>query len=129
MRLWHESMIKKLPRQQLSGQHRECCGLRGKGWGKKHSVVNYVFEHSIERLICYHYLVMNEMENRGYNVDSNWRDINYRGKELGYDSKIDKDRFYNIYNNKNGNFYDEHDVEYYNECVKNLKNKGVNIDN
>lgn len=30
MRLWHEALIKKLPRQQLLGQHRECCALRGK---------------------------------------------------------------------------------------------------
>lgn len=33
MRLWHEVLIPKLPRQQLLGQHRECCALRGKGWG------------------------------------------------------------------------------------------------
>lgn len=46
MRLWHESLIPYLPRQQLLGQHRECCDLRGKGWDKKHKTVNYVFEHS-----------------------------------------------------------------------------------
>ena len=34
MRLWHEELISKLPRQQLLGQHRECCALRGNGWGK-----------------------------------------------------------------------------------------------
>ena len=32
MRLWHQALISKLPRQQLLGQHRECCALRGKGW-------------------------------------------------------------------------------------------------
>lgn len=35
MRLWHEDLIHKLPRQQLLGQHRECCALRGNGWAKK----------------------------------------------------------------------------------------------
>ena len=30
MRLWHEQMIPKLPKNQLLGQHRECCALRGK---------------------------------------------------------------------------------------------------
>ncbi|MFQ7176654.1 MAG: pyrimidine dimer DNA glycosylase/endonuclease V, partial [Streptococcus salivarius] len=25
MRLWHQDLIAKLPRQQLLGQHRECC--------------------------------------------------------------------------------------------------------
>lgn len=34
MRLWHEDLLEKLPRQQLLGQHRECCALRGNDWGK-----------------------------------------------------------------------------------------------
>lgn len=34
VRLWHEDLISRLPRQQLLGQHRECCALRGKGWEK-----------------------------------------------------------------------------------------------
>ena len=45
MRLSHEELISKLPRQQLLGQHREYCALRGNGWGKKHATVDYVFEH------------------------------------------------------------------------------------
>ena len=51
MRLWHQKLIKHLPRQQLLGQHRECCALRGKGWGKKHSVVDYVFTYMPEYLV------------------------------------------------------------------------------
>ena len=42
MRLWHETLIPLLPRQQLLGQHREVAALRGKGWGKKHATVDYV---------------------------------------------------------------------------------------
>jgi len=38
MRLWHEEIIPLLPKNQLLGQHRECCALRGNGWGKKHKV-------------------------------------------------------------------------------------------
>lgn len=34
MRLWHQELISKLPRQQLLGQHREIAALRGNGWGK-----------------------------------------------------------------------------------------------
>ena len=45
MRLWHEDLIPLLPTQQLLGQHREICALRGLSWKKPHSVVNYVFEH------------------------------------------------------------------------------------
>lgn len=82
MRLWHEDLITKLPRQQLLGQHRECCALRGKGWGRNHSVVNYVFDHEPEKLVAYHYLVMDEMIRRGYHPDTIWYEPNYRGKEL-----------------------------------------------
>ena len=39
MRLWHEALISQLPRPQLLGQHRECCALRGNGWGRKHATV------------------------------------------------------------------------------------------
>ena len=31
MRLWHEEIILLLPKNQLLGQHRECCALRGNG--------------------------------------------------------------------------------------------------
>ena len=54
MRLWHEKLISKLPRQQLLGQHRECCALRGNGWGKKHATVDYVFHYSPYKLFQYH---------------------------------------------------------------------------
>ena len=62
MRLWHEALIPYLPNQQLLGQHRECCALRGKGWGRKHSTVDYVFTHPIEWLFIYHLKVMERME-------------------------------------------------------------------
>lgn len=31
MRLWNEEIIPLLPKNQLLGQHRECCALRGNG--------------------------------------------------------------------------------------------------
>ena len=80
MRLWHEALISQLPRPQLLGQHRECCALRGNGWGRKHATVDYVFTHSPYRLYAYHRLIMEEMASRGYNVSSEWLDKNYRGK-------------------------------------------------
>ena len=61
MRVWHQSLIKYLPRNQLLGQHRELCALRGKGFGKKHSTVNYVFQHPYSDLFHFHQLVINEM--------------------------------------------------------------------
>ena len=62
MRLWHEALLPKLPRQQLLGQHREVAALRGAGWGKKHATVDYVFAHSPYKLYQYHLLVMAEMQ-------------------------------------------------------------------
>ena len=79
MRLWHESLLPYLPGRQLLGQHRECCALRGLGWGKPHSVVNYVFEHPLEWLWAYHMKVMGEMKNRGYSHDPLWDSPEYRG--------------------------------------------------
>ena len=97
MRLWHQSLIPLLPRQQLLGLHREICALRGKGWGRKHATVDYVFTHIPERLVAYHYLVMNEMERRGYKPDKIWRDINYRGKDLGVELNWCDEVLFEIY--------------------------------
>lgn len=118
MRLWHETLIKNLPRQQLLGQHRECCALRGLGWGKKHATVNYVFRHPYSKLFTYHCKVMHEMSRRGYKVAPEWLDHTYRGKRLGYD----KSEFTEL---KDVSSYDEHNEAYLKECVDNLKQKGV----
>ena len=75
MRLWHERIIQLLPKNQLLGQHRECCALRGNGWGKKHKIVDYVFLYSPYYLFSYHSLVMDEMEKRGYKVSAEWRHL------------------------------------------------------
>jgi uncharacterized protein (TIGR02328 family) len=128
MRLWHESLLKSLPREQLLGQHRECCALRGNGWGKSHSVVNYVFNYSRERLWFYHIQVMREMQRRGYNPNGCWFDPGYRGNsalQFVPDSKeiqrllAEKD--------KKSFVYPEHNSEYLRECLSNLRGKGVNL--
>lgn len=129
MRIWHQALISKLPRQQLLGQHRECCALRGKGWGRNHSVVNYVFDHLPERLVAYHWLVMNEMEKRGYKPDKIWDDPNYRGKILGIQEDWCEEDIVDIwYNYSNNNLiYPEHDNNYLEECLNNLKSKGIEL--
>ena len=65
MRLWAQQLIPYLDRQRLLSQHREACALRGKGWGKKHATVDYVFKHNPCLLVAYHRLVMDDMERRG----------------------------------------------------------------
>ena len=136
MRPWHQSLLPYLTRQQLLGQHRERCALRGKGWGKKHSVVNYAFEHPYADLYVYHCLVIGEMEKRGYDVDDKWSDPAYRGKALGRDfslfsfgkvANILEKRAYHMIVEGDDLVYPEHDDAYLKECLENLKGKGIVI--
>ena len=132
MRLWHEALIPYLDRQRLLGQHRECCALRGKGWGKKHSVVDYVFTHPTAYLVAYHSLVMDEMKRRGYCPDEQWYFADWRGNILGMEPAwanvdIAEDKLY--YKEKFGNaIYPEHDGAYLAECIALLKEKDAPID-
>lgn len=135
MRLWHQKLLPYLDRQRLLGQHRECCALRGKGWGKKHSVVDYVFTHEPSKLVAYHHLVMNEMERRGYAPDKMWRSGAWRGTALG-ESKEEvwiecrtKSVLYMLAAEKTGAMiYPEHNNEYLRECIALLKEKQAPID-
>ena len=118
MRLWHEKLISKLPRQQLLGQHRECCALRGNGWGKKHATVDYVFHYSPYKLFQYHQLVMDEMEKRGYSPAPEWTDPMYRGKSC--------EAFFDLPTvERSVPIYPEHDEVYLAECLVNLEQKGI----
>ena len=120
MRLWHEKIISLLPKSQLLGQYRECCALRGNGWKKKHKTVDYVFSYSPYLLFRYHLLVMEEMEKRGYNVSEEWKDKNYRGKiaekYMNLEEEVIEDPIYKEHNNK-----------YLDECIENLRNKGIEL--
>jgi uncharacterized protein (TIGR02328 family) len=130
MRLWHQKIIPYLPRQQLLGQHRECCALRGKGWTKKHATVQYALDDKLEKLVAYHWLVIDEMESRGYSVDNSWKYPDYRGKLLEFCPSFNFDLFevYRKFNNQTM-IYDYHDDRYLNECLDNLRGKGIEIKN
>ena len=120
MRLWHEQIIRLLPKNQLLGQHRECCALRGNGWKKRHKTVDYVFLYSPYHLFVYHSLVMDEMEKRGYKVSIEWRDKNYRGKKAEKYNNLEEI-------NINSPIYKEHNDEYLLECIENLRKKGIEL--
>ena len=121
MRLWHEQIIHILPKNQLLGQHRECCALRGNGWNKKHKTVDYVFTYSPYNLFIYHSKIMDEMEKRGYRVSREWRDKNYRGQKAESYSNLEE-------TNISSPIYKEHNEEYLSECIENLAGKGIKID-
>lgn len=140
MRLWHEYLIPYLDNKRLLGQHRECCALRGKGWGKKHSVVNYVFEHHVALLIQYHTFVMNECISRGFKIDLKWFDFNYRGKNcLPFTKKEISNIIYfehfkgelesELDYHSTKFIYPEHNPKYLLECLENLKTKNAQLIN
>ena len=128
MRLWHQQLIPYLDRQRLLGQHRELAALRGKGWGRKHSVVNYVFSHNHELLVAYHYLIMDEMVRRGYNPDRIWSNPNWRGNTIGEEKDwTNQESVDVVYRDAlDGKIiYPEHNKEYLVECIENLKEKEI----
>ena len=130
MRLWHQSLIPYLDRERLLGQHRECCALRGKGWGKKHATVDYVFEHRPIMLYNYHIKVIKEMEKRGYQPNLCWLECSYRGlSDLPFFTDKENDvGLYWIALNNTGVVYPEHDEAYLKECVALLKQKNAPMD-
>lgn len=130
MRLWPLCIIDQLPRQQLLGQHRECCALRGKGWGRKHSTVDYVFRHKYFWLFAYHKRILDELTRRGYKFTIDWGVSDYRGKQIGdeHSSFTSWDHRDIEYLKSEANIYPEHDDNYLDECIANLARKGVTID-
>lgn len=126
MRLWHQSLLSKLPQKQLCGQWRECAALLGNGWGKKHSVVNYVFDHSESFLVAYSILVFFEMKRRGYNPNPKMM----RNQLLKRYPEEEVDKFIILgkdISQRGLIIYKEHDNNYLKECILNLKNKGIVI--
>ncbi|WP_311407430.1 TIGR02328 family protein [Liquorilactobacillus uvarum] len=121
MRLWHQKLISKLPRQQLLGQHREIAALRGNGWGRPHATVNYVFKYSPYKLYQFHMLVLREMKNRGYHPAEEWKEATYRGLNCAAYREISPIEL-------STPIYPEHNDEYLHECLHNLKAKGITFD-
>ena len=82
--------------------------------------MDYVFTHSPYQLYAYHRLIMEEMAIRGYNVSPEWLDKNYRGKTCP--------PYQDLLEEKLGKpIYSEHDAEYYEECLANLREKGIEL--
>ena len=63
---------------------------------------------------------MQEMTERGYRVSPEWLDKEYRGKQMPAYDKLEAETLPVI-------IYPEHDVAYLQECLDNLKQKGIVI--
>lgn len=120
MRLWHQDLIWQLPRQQLLGQHREIAALRGRGWGKPHATVNYVFQYSPYKLYQFHLLVLAEMERRHYHPNNSWFDPYYRGQYCPKYENLPAVPWTDP-------IYPEHDDAYLQSCLENLAHKGIEL--
>ncbi len=150
MRLWHQVLLPFLDNKRLLSQHRECCALRGKGWGRKHSTVDYVFKYDRSRLFAYHSLVMHWMWRRNYNPAIKWCNPRYRGNNIAMDENLGNFRYYACHGYPSIDsfrspsiecidfmlsscnwcpVYPEHDIKYLRECLENLQSKGVELVN
>ena len=72
-------------------------------------------------LYAYHRLIMEEMADRGYNVSPEWLDKNYRGKICHPYEDLPEEKLGNP-------IYSEHDTAYYEECLANLREKGIELE-
>lgn len=63
---------------------------------------------------------MQEMTKRGYRVSPEWLDKEYRGKQMPAYDKLEVEELPAI-------IYPEHDAAYLQECLDNLKQKGIII--
>ncbi|MBZ2049455.1 pyrimidine dimer DNA glycosylase/endonuclease V, partial [Streptococcus sanguinis] len=71
-------------------------------------------------LYAYHRLIMKEMADRGYNVSPEWLDKNYRGKICHPYQDLPEEKL-------GTPIYSEHDSAYYEECLANLREKGIEL--
>lgn len=119
MRLWHVRLIRALPRGFLLAQHRDCCALRGRGWGKKSPHTRYVYDHSFAYLVSYHRLIIQEMVRRQWKPCLKWLNPDYRGR---FADPIPEDL-----STWDGSpqLYPEHTQAYFWKCVAVLRQKAL----
>ena len=82
MHLYHPTLINYLPSQLLITLHRDCCAIRGNGWGRGNGPsTRWIWMYPYSSLVQYHHLVLNEMQRRNFKPDPHWWEFGYRGKK------------------------------------------------
>ena len=84
-----------------------------------------MFKHPYYWLYLYHRQVMFEMMNRQMRPDEKWFLNRYRGKAIGIDNSDFTKSASVLVIHDDGAIYPEHDAAYLDECLENLKRKGV----
>lgn len=98
--------------------------MRGMGWGREHSTVNYVFTYPMAYLYYYHLKVMKEMKRRKYKVNNElWYSLPYRGLRLGMVKMRDVPGGGLLLSGENKILYKEHNKKYLQKCLELLKNR------
>lgn len=113
MRLWHYKLIPYLPKQQLTGQWRECCAIAKNILEKgtpNHLLVNKVMNYSEDEFNLYSRQVWAEMCKRGYRCD--WYKFSIYRKDCPYEYKGEPQLFVGW-----------HNTRYLNQCLGNLEEK------
>jgi len=118
MRLLHKDIIQILPRIYLLHEHRTCCALRGRVWGRQDKNIRYVFRYSWETLIQHHNKILKEMRLRGYTANPKWSDFLYRGERT---PPLTRDT---VLETRRELCYREHDDNYLVKCAEQIK-KGI----
>lgn len=117
MRLWHKHLIDVLPRQQISGQLRECVLIAKNIYEKgkpNHSLVDCIMSYDISHFNSYVYLILLEMKMRNYKV---------RKETI---AKLNKYTNFEVFNGNvkfNDLFSEWHDETYLDICFYNLLEK------
>lgn len=74
MRLWSQQVLPVLCEKHILEQHQTCCVLREERWDKDHEPVQYALDKSKNRLVAYHFLVIDYgEENYGIDFGDKWR--------------------------------------------------------
>ena len=129
MMLWHQKLIPYLDDRMLLDLHSEVCMLRGGGCGRKRATVDYVFKYEPSRLYQYHVFALGELMHRGFNIDLDWYDRLYRGKNRPKLTLYEAGSYVYVPNADSPFIYPEHDDRYLLECLDNLAAKGAELVN
>lgn len=119
MRLWHYELIGVLPRKQLIAQWRECCCIVrnvAKNGTPNHLLVNKILLYPCDNFLNYCEMVIDEMENRKYNVSEKSKDklfLDIHNSRYLFDNKT----------YKSGMFKYWHNERYLKQCFYNLQEK------
>ena len=126
MRIWHEDLIRLLPRTQLLSQWRELNSIYK--LENKHILINYVYNYKKGNLFNYSVLVIAEMEKRGYKI-SKWDNfINYFQLNLKEPLNLKNIKESILLEYPKWEFahtFKEHDSKYYKICLFNLYEKFI----